>query len=411
VTFRAEQWLAYAGEPVDEQEGAQEQLPTTITLEFLGGTMTGGDRVTVSAVPQFRPGQRVLMFAYEDRRLASPIVGVQQGVWTLDAAGARDEAGDYLQVPSEGRLTRSAAGSGLDEVLGSIRRLLDTGLPTATTQGTADPTTTQGTADPTTTQGTADPTTTQETADPTTTQETAEPATSSDGSGESADEDMDEPRDEGSESVAPPDATEAPRIVVRYSVDEAGGPLLLSAAVESAANAWQSAAPNAVLFERVNEESADAGTAHKIAYGEVGWYGPDALSFTLVRSGSSATEVLVSPVGAAATEAALLHELGVLIGLPEGGDGVMNSAVTPGATEPAAADLAALTALQVFRPEDINRDGVVDFYDLAALAAAFGSQGVNLAADLNGDGVVDEADLEALRLVYKFLPPSETPPR
>ena len=120
--------------------------------------------------------------------------------------------------------------------------------------------------------------------------------------------------------------------------------------------------------------------------------------------------MLVSPTAGSLLDAVLLHDLGVLIGLPEGGQGVMASTVMPGATAPAPADVEALRALQVFRPEDINRDGVIDFYDLAALAEAFGTRGVNLAADLNGDGVVDQADLETLRRAYQFLPPAEGPP-
>lgn len=88
----------------------------------------------------------------------------------------------------------------------------------------------------------------------------------------------------------------------------------------------------------------------------------------------------------------------------------MASAVPAGVAAPTPVDVEALRQLRVFAPEDINRDGVVDFYDLAELAQAYGSRGVNLAADLNGDGVVDDADLEALRRAYRFSPPAERPP-
>lgn len=53
---------------------------------------------------------------------------------------------------------------------------------------------------------------------------------------------------------------------------------------------------------------------------------------------------------------------------------------------------------------------MVDFYDLAALAAAYGSRGVNLPEDITGDGVVDGADLERLRAAYVFGAPAEVPP-
>ncbi len=422
VTFRAEEWLAWEGAAIDRAD-PPEDLPATVTLEFLGGA-DGSEQLTVSGVPQFRVGQSVLLFAYDGRGLASPVVGVRQGAWTLDVRGARDELGEYLRVTSAGRLTRGPTGSGLDEVLDAVSALLDAGtLPTqpvdeepATEEAEPGEPTESRTEEPEpeepTTEEPADPETTDpETADPETGEpQTGEPQTADT---ETADPEAGEPTADATAPQAQPADTQ---IVVSFSVDESGGPLLLSTAVGSAARAWETAAPGLVTFvdadAAAEPEAPATGSAatHLIAYGDPNLFGPDALSFTLVRAGTAATEVLVSPSAGELLHPVLLHELGVLAGLPEGGAGVMASAVTADATAPAPVDVEALRALQVFRPEDINRDGVVDFYDLAALAEAFGSRGVNLAADVNGDGVVDDRDLAAVQRAYQFLPPAESAP-
>lgn len=450
VSFRVEEWLASEGSPVDRADPADD-LPDTVSLRFLGGAVGGGARLTVSGLPQFRQGQRVLLLAYEDEGLASPIVGVRQGLFTLDVRGARDEAGSYLAVPSEGRLQRSPTGAGLEEVLTAISDLLEDGnLPPALEpasgedEGPASPEepadNQSGETDDAETDTQPEPPAEPETepeppAEPEPEPETEtepDPDPTTDGDVPAEDHGQPDPEDEPEEpptadsepSDSEPSTDEAQTpgtasdtlITVRYQVDESGGPLLLSTAVERAADAWENAAPEAVQFlgpgdVAETEPEADSSTApHQIGFGDPSLFGRDALSFTLVRSGSAATEVLVSPTAGSLLDAVLLHDLGVLIGLPEGGQGVMASTVMPGATAPAPADVEALRALQVFRPEDINRDGVIDFYDLAALAEAFGTRGVNLAADLNGDGVVDQADLETLRRAYQFLPPAEGPP-
>ncbi len=417
VTFAVEEWLALEGQAID-REDPPDDPPLTVELDFLGG---GG--LTVSGLPQFRERDRLLLFAYDDAGLASPIVGVSQGVWTLDARGAQDAAGAYLRVPAPGRLLTDSVGSGVEELLVAISELLADGTlpgpleperseesPEEAADGAADEAAEEAAEDA------AEETAEDAAEDPT---EPAEPVDDPEAAQDP--EGAPDPADDPAPGEAPPQQVQGTTpTLVPYSVDESGGPLLLSSTVESAAQAWSAAAPESVRFERTDgsgaegaatEEGAEATAAvHRIAYGDVELFGPDALSFTLLRPGAAATEVLVSPTSGEMLTPVLLHELGVLAGLPEGGQGVMASAVPPGVTAPTPVDVTALRESQVFTAEDINRDGVVDFYDLAELAQAFGGRGVNLAADLNGDGVVDEADLEALRSVYQFSPPAERAP-
>ena len=121
VTFAVEEWLALEGQAID-REDPPDDPPLTVELDFLGG---GG--LTVSGLPQFRERDRLLLFAYDDAGLASPIVGVSQGVWTLDARGAQDAAGAYLRVPAPGRLLTDSVGSGVEELLVAISELLADG--------------------------------------------------------------------------------------------------------------------------------------------------------------------------------------------------------------------------------------------------------------------------------------------
>jgi hypothetical protein len=90
---------------------------------------------------------------------------------------------------------------------------------------------------------------------------------------------------------------------------------------------------------------------------------------------------------------------------------VMNPSISPDdSLELGEFEKQLLEQLQLFVSEDINRDGAVNFYDLVALAQAFGRSGVNDPADINKDGLINQADVDELKKSYTFSDPSETPP-
>ena len=190
-----------------------------------------------------------------------------------------------------------------------------------------------------------------------------------------------------------------------YRIDPAGGPDTLSARVASAVDIWMSVTDG--VFEP--RERADA--ANRIAYGDGTRFGPDTFSLTVQNGPDPATDVLLNPTEP--SDQALLHELGLFAGLRPSLDeaGVMNPAIPPEANaELSPSDEDALRTLATFVPEDVNQDGVVDFYDLADFGRAFGETGVSLPADIDENGVVNRADLGLLEAAYTFSAPSETTP-
>ena len=208
-------------------------------------------------------------------------------------------------------------------------------------------------------------------------------------------------------TAPPPAAPQAPAAPARtVSVDASGGPASLADDLQAAIAAWTKAAPDLALL------TIDASAASSVGYAAPARLGPDTLSLDLRVPGRDGVEVRLASGAPAEHPMVLLHEVGVLLGLPEGGSGVMAFAV-PASNEPTgptAADVQALRAQRTYAREDLNRDGTVDFYDLVLFGQAFGTQGVNLPADFNGDGRVDRQDLTMLENAYTFAPPSKTGP-
>lgn len=93
----------------------------SVTLDFLGGEIAGGETLSVSGMPTFQRGERVLLMAY-DQPYASPVVGFRQGVWRVGDAGLVDLDGRPLALDG-GALVRGDTAAGLDEVVAAIREL------------------------------------------------------------------------------------------------------------------------------------------------------------------------------------------------------------------------------------------------------------------------------------------------
>lgn len=394
------------GDGADEpDEPADDAGAERVSLSFLGGEVPGGPRLTVAGFPRWETGEQVLVFAYDDDRLASPLVGVRQGLWRVGPSGLEDDDGAFLAVEADGRLLRSDKGAGLEAVLTAVTTLLEAGAPPgdASVAAAAEPATEAAAS--------TDAPASEEPGTAGATEATDAPPDAEDAPPD-AEEDTTETAGETDRAAADADTTEGaddtvPTKSVQLAVDDRGGPLLLSEAVAEAADAWTAASGGIARFEVLDE--AD----RVVRYGDEGRLGPDAWSLTLVWSmpnGSTRVEALLSPSVGDARRAVLLHELGVLLGLPEGDGGVMAYAVDAAASAPSTVDVAALRAQQRFVPEDLDQNGVVDFYDLEAFGRAYDSEGVNLGADFDGDGRVDDADLKRLEAAYSFTAPRETPP-
>lgn len=382
---------------------AEAVAPETVTLEFLGGTAAGSE-LLVSGAPSWRFDDSYLVAAYEQHDLASPLVGFRQGLWLLAEEGLVDLDGTWLAVGADGSPVRAqldAPGATTSQVIRAVRGVVSGTLtPAQQTPSAEEPAPSEAEAPP------AD--------------EQAGDA-GGDASGEAPGEPGPEPGGEPPVAPAAPSSQAAgadepgteqdsaapetvPTVEVDYAVDDSGGPLLLSEMAEQAAAAWRSAVVGTVDLRL----AASADSRNVVRYGSQALLGPDTVSLTTVAPDGRVTAYL-SPTAGELTHTALVHELGVLLGLREGGSGVMATALTSPLASPTPEDVIELSALSRFEPADLTRDGTVDFYDLIALAEAFGETGVNVPGDLNGDGSVDDADVEALRQRYQFAPPALPP--
>lgn len=377
----------------DEELNLAEQ--GRLSLDFLGGEAPGDRRLLVAGSPAWRTGEDVLVAAHLDPDLASPLVGFRQGVWRLSGDAYVDEDGQSLSIDAAGRLVRGELPALPAEVLQAVRRLFEEGPLDPETEAAAEVETEEVEGEPET-EPEAEPETEPELEDP-----AAEPETAASEAGEPEAEEhaIEEPTVE--EPTVEEPTTPAEPLSVTYRVDDAGGPLLLSDAVTDAAEDWRAAVGEAL------DLTASDTSSNEFGYGPVGLFSPATLSLTLVDA--DGVRVVVSPAAGEASAAALHHELGLLLGLPAGGPGVMAMAVSAGRSPPGAAEAAELQAVSRFPPADLSRDGVVDFLDLLEFSQNYGSTGLNLAGDLDADGDVDDDDLEVLKESYGFTPPRSAP--
>lgn len=367
-------------DPEDADDDGVVGPPTTIELDFLGGEASGDRRLLVAGSPSWRTGETVLIAAYLDPDLASPLAGFRQGVWRLTNDAFIDVDGRPLGLDPNGRLARTDLPGAPAEVLAAVEALLSGEAPVVDPEPEAPAAAVAEQADD-------EPAAAAEPDAP-----TAPPA-----------ETEEEPAAESPETpAAAEDDGPVEPIAVAYRVDDAGGPLLLSDAVATAAAEWEA------LAGEVVELTAVAAAENEFGYGEPAMFSPETLSLTLVRGGgpSEGVTALLSPAAGELLERALRHELGLMLGLPAGGLGVMSMAVADSASLAGEAELAELAAVNRYGPADLSRDGAVDFLDLLEFAVAYGRSGLNLPGDLDADGDVDDDDLAALRESYQLTPPS-----
>lgn len=182
--------------------------------------------------------------------------------------------------------------------------------------------------------------------------------------------------------------------------DGGGGPLTLQEELTEAAAEWNRNAGETVILRG----EADGPL---FRFGDPDLMGPDLVSLTLAPEHSD-LEVLLNPDLYRDYPQSLLHELGLILGLPSNRYGVMDPLLDPSSSASIGEEeIGQLRALRERILGDLDGDGVVGLADLAALGRAYGQSGVNLPADLNDDGTVDSEDVEVLRSEYRFVAPEQ----
>ena len=388
------------------------EAPETRDLRFLGGTLDGGRTSVVDGVPRLQEGERILVLAYTDENLASPVVGVWQGLWRVGAEGLTDERGRVLAL-DQGGVRLDGPERDVDAVLDALAAGADVGTP----QPRADDATDSSAEDAPPTQA----------SDPDAAGAEPEPAPAPDGPGDgdviddpaevqaepSADASADgEPAEDEAASDAPPPGQDAPEeeagpegpvgtITVRIAAPEDEE---LRAALREAADAWrEGGAP----LDLVLDDQAD----DVVRIGPEAWFGPDALALSRRTPDAAGVEILLAPGPDGRRTDVLARELGLLAGLPRSATPVASGLLPVGGAAPVRPeDAQALATANEGPVADLNGDGAVDVYDLARLAASYGEVGTRLPADLDRSGRVDDADVELLREAYEFLPASRDVP-
>lgn len=387
---------------VERDLGRPEDPRSEVALSFLGGRTADGEVVTVEGVPRLDVGERVLVLAYEEEGLASPIVGVWQGLWRLGPQGLTDARGRLL-TPTPDGLAVDGEGGDLTTVLNAIEswgsgeaEIVPGAAPSPADGGdaVAGPAESVDADVPEAPEDAADATV------PGAEEVPAEPEDPEDAEAAAVRDEADE-ADEAdradADGAGPQDDPLA--VVLRPPEDEA-----LRDTIEEAAQAWREAGADLrVAFEEGAEDAIVAADPEP--------FGPDALSLTIRRADEPGAEVLIRSDIAASATGVVAYELAGLLGAGRSDAGLLSGRFGPeGAGSPSAADAARLVAVRDAVPGDLDADGDVDFYDLALLGEAYGRSGARLDADLDGSGRVDEADLDLLRERYEFFPPSPDPP-
>lgn len=182
--------------------------------------------------------------------------------------------------------------------------------------------------------------------------------------------------------------------------------------VEDAFMTWQDASVGAIEARQTENALVTFVVADEVLLG------PDVITLKInernlatdIESPRSTTQVLVAEAVRDSSpnlyQSALLHEVGLLVGLPLTGNGVMQRGLTEAIVPSVSVSEArALETQASAAQEDINRDGQIDFYDLVELAKNYTEFPQNFSADITGDGSVNDDDVAQLQSVYTFSDP------
>jgi len=377
--------LSRPGDEAEDEAGDEAGAAGDVrTLTFLAGQAPSAGTTVVDDVPLPSRGDRVLVAWYLDGGLVSPIVGVWQGLWRLSEDGLVDLRGRVLGVDGD-LVTLGGVERDVTTVLNALEAALnEAGDVRLDDRVMADPD--------------ARP------------DSEAEAGRDGDPEVELDAEPDAEPDGEAPAEDLPAPEADAP-IELRLDVpdDEA-----LRSALDDAVRSWTEVGVPLRLV--LDDEAPD-----RVRIGSLSAFGSDALAYSRRVDDRDGVELLLRPGRDGRRVDVLARELGRWVGLPADGplgpdrpdaeDGFRSGLFSPDELlRPDAKDAAALTRARSGRPEDLDGDGVVDLYDLALLAEAYGSVGTRLAADLDGSGRVDDADLVRLEEAYEFLPPSRDAP-
>lgn len=352
VRLRVERTLGDDPDAAD-REPASGSEAESVAVRF---GLAPGD-AAIADLPRPTVGDRVLWALRDDDRTLSPVVGFWQGAWTVAANGLADLRGRRL-LEDDGvlRIAADAGDEAATSDVGAVLDALDDALrgrdatldeaPTAAAPGPSLP---------------------------------------------------EVPALPGSAST---ERAPAPREVALALPDDPQ----LRAALEAALALWSDAGVPLVL--RVDPQASDVVT---IRDGAV--LGTGVRALLRRRDDGTGVELLLPPGSRGRRPDALAQAIGRLLGLPPTAVGFASGLLpSSGVREPDEAAAAALTRRLAATLGDLDGDGDVDLYDLAAVAEAYGREGIALAADLDGSGQVDAADVELLRERYEFLPASPQPP-
>jgi len=122
-----EPWTVVTFEVLESLFGTEDRLDEdgiSLSLAFYGGTLSSGETVTVSLMPQFAVGELVLVLAYDGEHY-SPVVGFRQGLWRDGTLGLRDDTDRLLGFDDEDTVLLDGVGGDTDALIASLRDALE----------------------------------------------------------------------------------------------------------------------------------------------------------------------------------------------------------------------------------------------------------------------------------------------